>query len=494
MGLKDNWVDKINGVDINSADDINQVAHAVIELEKNGTVGGKNGATFTPSVSADGVISWTNDQELPNPVPVNIKGNTGADGKDGQNGEDGADGISPTISVTSITGGHRIAITDKNGTKNIDVMDGVDGSAGKDGTNGKDGTSVTVTNVSTSNADGGSNVVTFSDGKTLTVKNGSKGSAGTAGKTPVRGTDYWTDADKAEIVNAVSAVSVAKNQGTANVGKILVVGADGNLTLAEMPEGASGDVIGMIDANNNIIITGDLADGTYVFKYENANGTYADIGSLVVGGVVQYSITALLTECTAVSGNETVIEEGGTVTLKYVAKDGFALTDTVTVSGAEYTWDSTTGTLVLSNPTSDVTVTIIATKSGYTNLLDTIGYDDGHRISASSGGLSQSDGRVAIGYIEIAPNDIIRIKGMTFPTTQDGTHIIATYKIDDKTFVSGSRVYHGMSVWNGLAFAFDGDLTTITYNGSMGICYIRVSGSATTGANCIVTINEEITD
>lgn len=68
-----------------------------------------------------------------------------------------------------------------------------------DGSNGKDGTSVTVNSVSESTADGGSNVVTFSDGKTLTIKNGTKGSKGDKGDSPVRGTDYWTAADKAEI-------------------------------------------------------------------------------------------------------------------------------------------------------------------------------------------------------------------------------------------------------------------------------------------------------
>lgn len=41
---------------------------------------GQNGATFTPAVSADGVISWTNNRDLPNPDPICIKG---ADGKDG---------------------------------------------------------------------------------------------------------------------------------------------------------------------------------------------------------------------------------------------------------------------------------------------------------------------------------------------------------------------------------------------------------------------------
>ena len=36
-----------------------------------------NGATYTPSVDADGVISWTNDAGKPNPEPVNIKGPKG---------------------------------------------------------------------------------------------------------------------------------------------------------------------------------------------------------------------------------------------------------------------------------------------------------------------------------------------------------------------------------------------------------------------------------
>lgn len=38
---------------------------------------GENGAIFTPAVSPDGVISWTNDKGLPNPKPVNIKGKDG---------------------------------------------------------------------------------------------------------------------------------------------------------------------------------------------------------------------------------------------------------------------------------------------------------------------------------------------------------------------------------------------------------------------------------
>lgn len=60
-------------------------------------------------------------------------GENGANGKDGVNG---ADGVSPTLSVAEITGGHRVTITDVNGTQTFDVMDGVDGQNGADGTSG----------------------------------------------------------------------------------------------------------------------------------------------------------------------------------------------------------------------------------------------------------------------------------------------------------------------------------------------------------------------
>lgn len=64
-------------------------------------------------------------------------GPPGRDGTDGQDGRDGTDGVSPTISVTDIPGGHRVVITDATGSNTIDVMDGTDG---RDGTNGRDGT------------------------------------------------------------------------------------------------------------------------------------------------------------------------------------------------------------------------------------------------------------------------------------------------------------------------------------------------------------------
>lgn len=74
MSLKDIWRDLENDNSFINADNINDIAHAVIDLEdeQQEAVKGENGATFIPSVSANGVISWTNDKNLPNPTPVNI--------------------------------------------------------------------------------------------------------------------------------------------------------------------------------------------------------------------------------------------------------------------------------------------------------------------------------------------------------------------------------------------------------------------------------------
>lgn len=196
-------------------------------------------------------------------------------------GNNGTDGISPTISVSTITGGHRITITDKDGTKNVDVMDGEDGADGKtpvkdvDYFDGKDGTSVTVSSVTESTASGGSNIVNFSDGKKVTIKNGKDGN------------DYiLTETDKNEIAANVKSVCVAKNQGANNVGKFLAVGTDGNLILIDMP---NGDIVGTIDENNNILLTGLLANGDYTVKYEKEDGSYTDIGTLTVGDTPKYT-------------------------------------------------------------------------------------------------------------------------------------------------------------------------------------------------------------
>jgi hypothetical protein len=75
--------------------------------------GGEGGATFYPQVSASGVISWTNDRNLPNPPAVNIKGqkgdkgekgDTGATGSRCEKGDTGAQGIQGMQGIQGIQG------------------------------------------------------------------------------------------------------------------------------------------------------------------------------------------------------------------------------------------------------------------------------------------------------------------------------------------------------------------------------------------------------
>lgn len=55
-------------------------------------------------------------------------GPQGETGEQGPQGATGADGFSPSITVTDITGGHRVTVTDAGGAKSFDVMDGAAGS------------------------------------------------------------------------------------------------------------------------------------------------------------------------------------------------------------------------------------------------------------------------------------------------------------------------------------------------------------------------------
>lgn len=164
-------VDYFDGQDGSPGKDGNGIKSAVLN------------ADYTLTLAFDDGTSYTTPS---------IRGATGSPGKDGAAGAPGQDGaagvgiasIEQTTTSTADDGNNVFTVTLTNGTSaTFTVQNGSKGSAGADGAAGKDGTSVTVKSVSESSADGGDNVVTFSDGKTLTVKNGSKGSKGDTGDT-----------------------------------------------------------------------------------------------------------------------------------------------------------------------------------------------------------------------------------------------------------------------------------------------------------------------
>lgn len=187
----------------------------LLEAKESGDFKGDDG--LTPFIGENGNW-WIGTED----TGTKARGKDGAPGRDGVDGRDGIDGKDGAVGPQGPQGP-----SGKDGytpVKDVDYFDGLPGQNGKDGTpgkdgvngkDGKDGTSVTVLSVKESNTDGGSNIVTFSDGKTLTIKNGSKGTDGKNGtngtdgkdgKDGVDGKDYiLTEADKTEIANLVLA-------------------------------------------------------------------------------------------------------------------------------------------------------------------------------------------------------------------------------------------------------------------------------------------------
>ena len=155
---------------------------------------GEDGTTFYPSVSAAGIISWTNDGGKENPTPVNIKGpqgDTGATGSRGPQGEAGDDGFSPVITVTDNSTYYTVTLQDATHTETIQIQ-----KTGGQGPAGQDGYSPTATVTKSGNTA----TITITDKNGTTTETVSDGADG---YTPVRGTDYWTSADQTAIINAV---------------------------------------------------------------------------------------------------------------------------------------------------------------------------------------------------------------------------------------------------------------------------------------------------
>ena len=104
-------------------------------------VPGKDGVSPTATVTqtATGATITVTDEHgtTTAEIPNGQDGAPGAPGAPGSPGAPGADGISPTISVTDITGGHRVTITDATGPHSFDVMDGAAGQTGPQGAPGQ---------------------------------------------------------------------------------------------------------------------------------------------------------------------------------------------------------------------------------------------------------------------------------------------------------------------------------------------------------------------
>lgn len=257
-------------------DEVQRVKDILLAARDSGEL---DGATFTPSVDADGNLSWTNDRGRDNPATVNVKGyspvilvreveggkelvitdyrgsqtvkiNDGADGYspvilvreveggkelvitdsrqsqtvkilDGVDGKDGTDGYSPVILVREIEGGKQLVITDSRQSQTVTIMDGKDGTNGTNGTNGTDGYSPTVTTQAITNG----TRVTFVDkdgSKSIDILNGNDGADGKDG---TNGVDGYSPTVTTETVTDGIKVTITDKNGAKTF--TLLNGADG---------------------------------------------------------------------------------------------------------------------------------------------------------------------------------------------------------------------------------------------------------------------------
>lgn len=163
---------------------------AVVTLDSNnrvkiGNKQGDDGATFIPSVSDDGVISWTNNGGLPNPEPVDITGPIGPQGRTGATGA--TPDIEVTATVNNATGTPSVTVTKSGTAENPKFNLAFLNLRGYTGPQGPQGVSISsVTQTQTSTSDGGRNqiTVTLSNGNKsyFYVRNGNRGSQGIQGE------------------------------------------------------------------------------------------------------------------------------------------------------------------------------------------------------------------------------------------------------------------------------------------------------------------------
>jgi fructose-specific component phosphotransferase system IIB-like protein len=183
------------------------------------SIRGAQGATGTTGATGNGIssavlnsnytltLNFTDGTSYTTPSIRGETGLTGPQGPAGQNGSNGQDGVSPTVSVTTITGGHQVSITDAQGTDTFNVMDGKDGltgpqgPAGQNGSNGQDGVGISNTVLNSDYT----LTLTFTDGTSYTTPSirGETGATGQTGPQGPAGQNGSNGQDGVGIANAV---------------------------------------------------------------------------------------------------------------------------------------------------------------------------------------------------------------------------------------------------------------------------------------------------
>lgn len=196
--------------------------------------------------------------------------------------------------------------------------------------------------------------------ESLVVTKAIEGTGGTDAAISAHNSNTSAHADIREEISQLSAKKVNKTSLTLGVHSdgLVYIFVDGSPVGDGIDLATVGDLIGYVDENNNIIVQGNLADGTYSVKYEMENGSTVNIGNLVLDSNVYYSVTKNLTKC-SISNSATRVVEGESYSATITANSDYALKSvTVTMGGSPVSVSG--GNISIASVTGDIVITAVA--------------------------------------------------------------------------------------------------------------------------------------
>ncbi len=208
-----------------------------------------------------------------------------------------------------------------------------------------------------------------------------------------------------------------------------------------------------------------------------------------------FTVNSNLTDVTN-SNTALTVTEGEAYTATLTPIDGYIIDSVIITMGGEDITASAyaDGVISISNVVGDITITATAKKNGYTNIIDTVGYSDGYRLSTSSGNLTEAEGYTSTGMITIpstiANSATVRTQGVNF--NKSTSCAIVIYNSSGER-VGATQLYNkGSSEFNGFTWNFDAEGNMTMNYSSTYSTHFKICGYGS-GANLIVTIDEEIT-
>ena len=311
---------------------------------------------------------------------------------------------------------------------------------------------------------------------------------GADGKTPYIQNGYW-------YIDGVN--TNVKAEGKDGDDYVLT-DADKNQIAAVVLEMLGGEpIFGYVDENNNIVLSGNLADGTYTVKYELDDGTTIDIGDLVLADEpAAPTITSISASKTTTSYTvgDTLNTNDITVTATYSDGSTKTITDFTVDSSAVQMGTAGTYSLVVSyggvNTTISIKVAEKAVEETHTNLAGTL---SSGRLSASASGYVNSDtpnARVT-DYIAIEQGDTITVKG--FDKSQPTVFTYMVFTSSKTRRVGPIKVLSETSEYVNIS-----DVTSESYKAKItstadDVSYIRFGGFPT-GSESNIVVNIQHSD